>query len=91
MQPLGQAIPRVVADILRSAPTSPGKIDFAWKAVVGPAVARVTRIRLEGRLLIVEADTATWTREVARSSPVILRRLRALLGDSTIEEIVVRA
>ncbi len=91
MQPLAQAIPRVLADLLRTAPSSPGKIDFAWKAAVGPAVARVTHVHLEGRRLLVDSKTQAWTREVRRSSPVILRRLNAMLGTDTIEEIVVRA
>jgi hypothetical protein len=91
MQPLAQAIPKVLAELLRAAPASPGKIEFAWKAAVGPAVARVTRVKLEGRLLLVESDTPVWTREVVRSSPVILRRLNNLLGSDAIAGISVRA
>ena len=34
MQPLAQAIPKVLAELLRAAPSSPGKIEFAWKAAV---------------------------------------------------------
>lgn len=91
MQPLSQAIPKVLGDMLRTAPDSAGKIEFAWKAAVGPAIARATRIRLEGRLLLVESDTPIWTRELARSSPLLLRRMNALLGRDAIEEILVRA
>lgn len=91
MQPLSQAIPRVVADLLRTGPISHGKVDFAWKAVVGPAMARVTRVRLEGRVLIVEGQTASWVHEVARSSGLILHRLNNMLGDDTIQEMSFRA
>ena len=91
MQPMSQAIPRVLAQLLRGTPPSPGKVEFAWKAAVGPAVDRVTRVRLEGTVLIVEARTPHWTRELTRSSRVILRRMQGLMGDDVIEELTVRA
>lgn len=91
MQPLAQAIPKVIAELLRTAPNSPGKIEFAWKAAVGPAVARATRVHLDGRLLLVESDNPTWTKEMRRSAPLLLRRMNGLLGQDTIEEISVRA
>ena len=37
-EPLAQAIPRAVATLLRDTPMSPGKLAFAWKTVVGPAM-----------------------------------------------------
>lgn len=91
MQPLAQAMPRVLAELLRGTPVSPGKIEFAWKAVVGPAMERVTRVRLEGHVLIVEARTPHWTREVARSSQIILNRLQGLLGEHVVRELSIRA
>ena len=91
MQPMGQAIPKVVADLLRNSPNSPGKVEFAWKAVVGGAIGRVTRVRLEGQLLIVEAETTAWTRELSRSAPFLLTRLQRLLGPEAVKEILIRA
>jgi hypothetical protein len=91
MLPLSQAMPRVLADLLRHSPPSAGKVEFAWKAAVGPAMDRVTRVRLDGRALLVEAATPHWTREVARSSPIILRRMQALLGEHVIRELSIRA
>ncbi len=91
MQPLAQAIPRVLADLLRGTPASPGKVEFAWRAAVGPAMGRVTRVRLEGHVLIVEAQTPHWTREVSRSSRIILKRLRGLLGEHVVRELSIRA
>jgi hypothetical protein len=91
MQPLAQAIPRVLAELLRGSPLSPGKVDFAWKAAVGPAMERVTRVRLEGHTLLVEAHTPHWTREIARSSRIILKRMQVLLGEDVIQEISIRA
>jgi predicted nucleic acid-binding Zn ribbon protein len=58
---------------------------------VGPALERVTAVRLEGRVLIVEAASAQWAREVTRSSDVILGRLQTLLGRNSLDAISVRA
>ena len=70
---------------------SHGKIQFAWKAAVGPAIDRGTAVRLEGQTLLVDAKTAAWSREVSRSSRLILKRLEALLGQNVIRELNVRA
>ena len=80
MRPLTQALPGALAALLRDVPNSIGKVDFAWKAAVGPAVQRVTAVRLENRVLIVEVPDQNWDREIARSTPVILARLQTLLG-----------
>ena len=77
-------------ELLRTAPLSDGKVTFAWKAVVGPALERATAVKLEGGTLIVETTGPQWTREVKRSSGVILARVKTLLGDSTVHRIEVR-
>jgi len=89
-EPLAQAIPRAVATLLRDTPMSPGKLAFAWKTVVGPAMDRGTFVRLDGRTLLVDARTAAWAKEVSRSSPIILKRLQTLLGREVINELNVR-
>ena len=91
VQPFNQALPRVLADVLRQSPNSPAKIDFAWKAAVGPAVGRVTAVRLEGTTLLVESSTPAWTREFDRSSRILLHRIQALLGPNVVTEILIRA
>ncbi len=83
-------MPGALAEIMRAAPLSAGKVDFAWRAAVGCAVERVTAVRLEGRVLLVEATSTAWAREVIRSSPVILARLQTLLGKDTVATITVR-
>jgi hypothetical protein len=90
MKTIGQAAPGAIAALLREAPLSPGKVAFAWKAAVGPAIDRATAVRLENRELLVDATSAQWAREVARASPVILARLRGLLGPDVIAGITVR-
>jgi predicted nucleic acid-binding Zn ribbon protein len=69
---------------------SPGKLEFAWKTVVGPAMGRGTFVRLDGRQLLVEAKTAAWAKEVTRSSRIILKRLQTLLGPEVVTELIVR-
>ena len=90
MEPIRNALPNVLAELLRGAPLSPGKVEFVWKTVVGAAVARATHVALENGVLLVDASSRQWAREVMRSSPVILRRLQSLLGDTAVTRISLR-
>jgi len=90
MQPITQAVPGALAELLRDAPLSPGKVAFAWSAAVGPATARATAVHLEGHILLVDAATLAWAREVSRSSGVILTRLQTLLGADVVTRLEVR-
>jgi len=90
MNPLAHVIPGALLQLLQDVPLSSGKVGFAWRAAVGPALDRATHVKLEGRLLIVETTSAQWSREVMRASPVILRRLEELLGPQVVERIEVR-
>jgi predicted nucleic acid-binding Zn ribbon protein len=89
MQQLTHAIPGALIELLRGAPLSDGKVTFAWKAAVGGAIERVTNVKLERKVLLVETASAQWSQEVMRSSPVILRRLQSLLGADTVSRIEV--
>ena len=91
MRPLAQALPGALAELLRDAPLSDGKVACAWRAAVGPAFDRATVVKLDGTVLIVEVTSAQWAREIRRSIGVILPRLRTLLGSDTVTEIRVRA
>jgi predicted nucleic acid-binding Zn ribbon protein len=42
-------------------------------------------------VLFVDAATTQWAREVGRSSPVILRRLHALLGNDVVTNLTIRS
>lgn len=90
MRPLTHAVPGALMHLLREMPLSDGKVGFAWNAVVGPAVARATRVKLESGVLIVEAASALWAREIKRSTPIILKRLCELLGPDAVATITVR-
>jgi len=90
MLPISAGLPGALVELLRGSPLSDGKVTFAWKAAVGPAIERVSHVKLERKVLLVETASAQWSQEVMRSSPVILRRLQALLGTDAIERIEVR-
>jgi predicted nucleic acid-binding Zn ribbon protein len=66
------------------------KVDFAWRSAVGPAMQRVTTVRLtdQGVLHVTAADSH-WAREVKRSAKLILTRLETLLGPGTVKRIQV--
>jgi len=90
MRPLTQGLPGALAEFLRDVPTSNGKVGFAWKAAVGTGLERVTSVRLEGSVLLVDVPDRNWEREITRSSGVILARLQTLLGRDVVTEILVR-
>lgn len=90
MVPITLAVPGALVELLRGSPLSDGKVGFAWGAAVGPAVQRVTAVKLERGVLLVEAKTAAWASEIRRSSPTILPRLKKLLGEDTVSRIEVR-
>jgi len=82
MQSLKQTMPRALDEIVRRAPLSAGKVEFAWGLVVGPTVQRNTAIRLEAGVLLIDASSRQWADEVRRSSRVIVARLQGLLGQA---------
>jgi hypothetical protein len=91
MEPLQDVVAAALARLLAGAPLSPGKLDFAWRAVVGPAMARATRVTLDGRrTLRVEVAGAAWQSELERALPVVRARLEALLGSGAVAAIEIR-
>jgi hypothetical protein len=91
MEPIQSVVSSAVASVVRPAPLSPEKVLFAWRAAVGPAVARVTRVRLAGeRVLDVTLDDVRFADELARSAPIVLCRLQQLLGSETVGRMSVR-
>jgi len=90
VRPLTHALPGALRLLLHEMPLSSGKVEFAWNAAVGPAVARATNVKLENQLLIVETTSAQWSSEIMRSSRIILDRLEKLLGEGTVARIEVR-
>lgn len=90
MKPLTTALPGALHALLRDTPLSPGKVEFAWSAVVGPAAQRVTSVSLDGGRLVVVATTESWAHEIERSRGTILAKLEELLGTGVVRHIEVR-
>jgi phosphoserine aminotransferase len=91
MKRLTHAVPGALMELLRGAPLSDGKVTFAWNAAVGPALERVTTVKLERTVLIVDTASAQWSRELERLRGVILARLQSLLGKDAVSSIIIRA
>ncbi len=80
-------IPAVLSDVIRKAPFCPEKVAFAWRAAVGPAVERMTTVRLDQHGVLHVTAEPHWAREVKRSSKLILTRLAVLLGDDVVKKL----
>ena len=91
MEPIQSLLPAAVASLVRPAPLSPEKVLFAWRVAVGPAVARVTRVRLGAdRALEVSLDDPRFAPELVRSASIVLGRLQELLGQDAVRRLAVR-
>jgi Dna[CI] antecedent, DciA len=90
MDSLQAIVPAALRELLRRGPMSQGKLEVAWRAAVGDALARVTTVRLqpEGIVEVLPSD-ARWNKEVRRSSSMILTRLKGLLGDDSVHRVSV--
>lgn len=88
MEPLASVLPFAVRRLLRFGEMSQGKLDFAWKAAVGPAIERVTEVCLtdEGTLEVRATDPA-WRRELKHSQAMILGRMQELLGSESVKAV----
>ncbi len=81
-------LPAVLAAIVRPAPLSPGKVAFAWRMAVGPAIDRVSTARLDAAgVLEVRFEDRRWWKEVERSAPLVLERVRNVLGAEVVARI----
>ncbi len=88
MEALQSFLPGAVRRLLRQGPLSQEKLEFAWRLAVGPAIGRVTSVRLSGEASVeVAVSDAGWRREVRRSQGEILGKLRALLGTEAVREL----
>jgi hypothetical protein len=90
MRPLSQALSGALAELLRGVPNCDGKVEVAWKAAVGPAVERVSSVRLDHGVLFVDVPDSNWDREISRSTPIILARMRAFLGRDSVSALQIR-
>jgi predicted nucleic acid-binding Zn ribbon protein len=79
-----------LAPAIRQAPLTPEKVEFAWRAAGGPAIARATRVALDDdRVLHVSGDDPQWVDAVRGMRANLLRQLEPWLGPGTVVAIEV--
>lgn len=89
MQPFQSFATGVLADVIRRQPASPARTTFAWTVAAGPAMARAATVEARNGTLFVTPKDARWSREIARSCDVILRRVQQLLGPAAVTSITI--
>ncbi|MBI1874789.1 MAG: DUF721 domain-containing protein [Acidobacteria bacterium] len=79
-----------LGSLLKAGPLSPGKLQFAWRLSVGPAIDRVSRVALgpDGSVVVMVSDPR-WKKEIGRSRETIRQRLAELLGKDAVKRITV--
>ena len=92
MEPIQSLMSSAVARLVKPVPLSPEKVAFAWRAAVGPAVSRATRVRLAGLFGVLEVvvDDDRFGDELERSVPLVLARLQAMLGADAVDRLEVK-
>ena len=70
----------VIAEILRRQPSCAARTTLAWQLVVGPRLARVTSVEMDGTTIRVSSADPRWLKEISRASAVIVPRLQQILG-----------
>ena len=88
MDHASRVLPAVLATAIRQAPLTPEKVDFAWRAAGGAAIARVTEVTLaENGVLTVQAHDPQWATEVFRLRHDLIRQLEPWLGSGVVAKI----
>ena len=90
MRPIQTFAGGVLAEIVRRQPPSRARTAFAWQLAVGPTLARVTSVEMEGTTLRVRSVDQRWLQEIDRAKAVILPKLQDLMGRQAVTRISVR-
>jgi predicted nucleic acid-binding Zn ribbon protein len=79
-----------LAPAIRTAPLTPEKVEFAWRAAGGVAIARATRVTLgDDRVLRVTGEDPQWLDAVRGMRSHLLGQLEPWLGAGTVAAIEV--
>jgi hypothetical protein len=83
-----KVMPAVLADVIRKAPLTDEKVQFAWRLAVGPAVDKATTVRLAPNgTLYVKTTAPAWNDAIAKSFGLIRSRLAHFLGETAVARI----
>jgi hypothetical protein len=89
VQSISRAASGALKAILDSQPIGPAKVAFAWRMAAGPTLAAATSVTWSHGRLRVRARTDEWRREVLRAKPVVLARLRELVGPDAVSTLII--
>jgi len=91
MESLNNAAADVLRRMLASQPTTPAKVAFAWRMAAGSALGRAgdPTFREDG-VLIVQTSSDAWRREMLRATPMLLSRVRELVGGDVVRKLVIK-
>ena len=90
MEPLNSTATNALRTLLATQPTTEAKVAFAWQIAAGPALGRAaTTSWSSDGVLRVSARTGAWRDEIRRARPVILERLRHLLGPDVVHRLAI--
>jgi hypothetical protein len=83
-----KVMPAVLAEVIRKAPLTDEKVQFAWRLAVGPAVDKATTVRLAPNgTLYVRTVAPAWNDAIAKSFGLIRSRLAHFLGETAVARI----
>jgi hypothetical protein len=92
MQRLDQTAIGMLCRLLGDQPTTPAKVEFAWKIAAGSSLARAATLSWSANgILRVVARSEHWRTEIVRAKPVIATRLGQLLGPGVVRRLTIEA
>lgn len=89
MQSLNSTAGEVLRHLLASQPTTPAKVAFAWRMAAGGTLGRAGEPAWRDGVLVVRASTDAWKKEMKRAAPMLLARVRELVGNDVVRRIVI--
>src|SRR5512134_337096 len=91
VEPLNRSATRAIQTLLGGQPNTAAKVAFAWTIAAGTALGRAsTPTWSTDGTLVVRAASEHWRRELDRARPLIVERLRDLLGPDVVRKVVVK-
>jgi hypothetical protein len=89
MESLQTTATRALTAMLAAQPPSQAKVAFAWQIAAGATMARASTVTWSDGTLRVRTGSATWRREIVRAKPMLLDRLRHLVGAETVRSLII--
>lgn len=91
LQPVGELVERVLADLGDSAIARAVRIADHWEQAVGAEIAHHSRpVAIRGEVLEVAVDSSVWCQQLQLRTPEILDGLRGAVGDDAPQRVWLR-